>query len=143
MTHTRTKLIVAGLAIASAVGFLAVAGVKEGWVYYLQVDQFVQSPNYHNQRVRLHGRVGEADFISSPADLRANFVLHGETASQAIEYHGVIPDLFKQDVDVVVEGQLDEAGVFQADTLMTKCASKYETEEGQAPHADPRSPEAS
>ena len=36
----------------------------------------------------------------------------------------------------VVEGTRDAKGVFCADTLMTKCASKYESG-GEAPHADP------
>jgi cytochrome c-type biogenesis protein CcmE len=36
--------------------------------------------------------------------------------------------MFKAGCDVVAEGNLDRAGVFQSDKLMTKCASKYEGE---------------
>jgi len=43
MTHTRIKLIVAGTVIAAAVTFLAIAGVREGWVYFLPVDQYVEA----------------------------------------------------------------------------------------------------
>ncbi len=137
MTHIRVKMFGAGAALAIAVGFLAVAGIQEGWVYYLQVDQFLESPEHHDKRVRLHGSVGDANFASRAVDLTASFDLLGETGRIRVDYHGVVPDLFKIDVDVVVEGQLNEDGVFQADTLMTKCASKYETAEGEAPHADP------
>ena len=35
-------------------------------------------------------------------------------------------DQFATGREVVVEGKYDSAGVFQADLLMTKCASKYE-----------------
>ena len=35
-------------------------------------------------------------------------------------------ELFQAGAEVIVEGQQDAAGVFQADTLLTKCASKYE-----------------
>jgi len=38
----------------------------------------------------------------------------------------VVPDMFKSGAEIVVEGKQDAAGVFQADVLMTKCASKYE-----------------
>lgn len=137
MTQIKVKMFAAGAALMIAVGFLAVAGVREGWVYYLQVDQFLASPEHHDKRVRLHGSVGEANLVSRPAELTASFDLLGETGRIRVDYHGVVPDLFKIDVDVVVEGQLNEAGVFQADTLMTKCASKYETAEGEAPHAEP------
>ena len=54
----------------------------------------------------------------------------------------VVPDTFQADREVVVEGTLDESGVFRADTLLTKCASKYESDGGQAPHADPRDAES-
>ena len=137
MTRIRFKLMVAGSAIAVAVTLLAVAGMKEGWVYFLPVDQFVESGQFANQRVRLHGKVSEEDFQSNRALLVANFYLTGQTQRVRVEYNGVIPDMFQASGDVVVEGRLDEAGVFQADTLLTKCASKYETAEGQAPHADP------
>jgi len=137
MTHIKVKMNLAGAALTIAVCLLAVAGVREGWVYYLQVDQFLQSPDRQDQRVRLHGTVGEDNFVARSTELVASFDLLGETGKVRVDYHGVVPDLFKTGVDVVVEGQLDDAGVFQADTLMTKCASKYETAGGEAPHADP------
>lgn len=137
MTHSRSKIFIAGLVLITAVGFLAIAGVREGWVYFLRVDQFINDKTYHDQRVRLHGFVGRNNLHTSPVDLLAFFDLHGETSSIRVEYHGVIPDLFKADADVVVEGRLNESGVFIADTLMTKCASKYETIDGEAPHSNP------
>ena len=46
-----------------------------------------------------------------------------------MHYPGVVPDLFKAGCDVVIEGKLDSAGVFQSDSMMTKCSSKYQAEE--------------
>ena len=40
-------------------------------------------------------------------------------------YTGLTPDMFRDGAEVIIEGQLHE-GVFVADNLMTKCASKYE-----------------
>ena len=126
MTHVRMKLIAAGVAIAIAVTFLAVAGIREGWVYYLPVDEFVAGEAYQDQRVRLHGTVAADDLDVSSGLLLARFDLMGEEHRLRVEYEGVIPDMFQADREVVVEGQLDETGVFKADTLLTKCASKYE-----------------
>lgn len=134
MTRSRTKLIVGGAIVCAAVSFLAFAGVRDGWVYYVPVDQFVADQSLHDARVRLHGRVGAEDFQASPALLQAKFNLHGDESKIRVEYAGVIPDLFKADHDVVVEGRVDEAGVFKADVLLTKCASKYEAK--GAPHAN-------
>jgi cytochrome c-type biogenesis protein CcmE len=141
MTHVRLKLIAAGVAIAIAVTLLAVAGIREGWVYYLPVDEFVAGEAYHDQRVRLHGTVAGEDLDMSSALLVARFDLLGEQSRIRVQYEGVIPDMFQADREVVVEGRLDEVGVFQADTLLTKCASKYEADDGEAPHVDPRAAE--
>ena len=46
-------------------------------------------------------------------------------------YRGVAPDTFTDGVDIVVEGRLDANGVFQATTLLAKCASRYENAPGQ------------
>ena len=58
-----------------------------------------------------------------------------------VHYKGVIPDTFKEEADVVLEGVLipkgstGSAGVvaqedrFEARTLFAKCPSKYEAEE--------------
>jgi cytochrome c-type biogenesis protein CcmE len=142
MSHARTKLIFAGLAILAAVSLLAFAGMREGWVYYLPVDDFTSNSDYQQSRVRLHGTVAAEGLELHEALLTARFELCGETSSVAVNYTGVVPDMFEPGCDVVVEGELDENGVFQANTLMTKCASKYESGEGQAPHADPRGPES-
>jgi cytochrome c-type biogenesis protein CcmE len=135
------KLIAAGVAIGIAVTFLAVAGIREGWVYYLPVDDFVTGEAYHDQRVRLHGLVASDDLDVSSALLVARFNLMGEEQRVRVAYEGVIPDMFQADREVVVEGRLDERGVFKADTLLTKCASKYEAGNGEAPHTDPRAAE--
>ncbi len=143
MSHVRTKMLVAGAAITVAVALLAVAGVREGWVYYLPVDDFVSNADYQTKRVRLHGEVSSENLEVDAGLLLANFDLLGEQARVRVSYSGVIPDMFQADREVVVEGQLDDGGVFLADTLMTKCASKYESGDGEAPHADPREGEAS
>jgi cytochrome c-type biogenesis protein CcmE len=123
----RTKLVTAGVVLVAAVGYLATAGAKSGWVYYLEVDHFLADSQYHSQRVRLHGKVASDRLEVSAAALSASFDLLGKSKSVAVQYRGGIPEMFEGGRDVVVEGQLDPAtNVFRADVLMTKCASKYE-----------------
>jgi cytochrome c-type biogenesis protein CcmE len=129
MSAIQKKLIGAGLALVAAVGYLAYAGMKSGWVYFLEVDQYLADDQYEHQRVRLHGKVADEAFAAENLD--ANFILLGKTKRVAVAYHGVIPDMFQAGRDVVVEGRLDSTGTFKADVLMTKCASKYEPD---SPH---------
>ena len=141
MSHVRLKLFFAGLAVVLAVVLLAIAGAREGWIRYLSVDEFNDSEESRAARVRLVGVVAEQDIQIEPASLQASFDLCGESTSIRVAYEGVVPDLFTPGQEVVVEGRLNGAGVFEADTLLTKCASKYEMKDGEAPHALPQSGE--
>lgn len=128
MTRTTVKFLVAGVVLVAAVAYLAYAGMKEGWAsYHMPVDQFVASTQFHNQNVRLAGMVGNDGLVAGAGKLGAEFNLVGQSQHVRVAYAGVVPDLFKPGCEVVVEGRLDSAGVFRADTLMTKCASKYDS----------------
>jgi len=129
MSSVKFKLILGSIAILAAVTYLAFAGVKSGWVYYMPVDEFMENTERQSQRIRLHGIASEEAFEANPAMLTATFELLGKASQIPVEYSGPIPDQFVPGREVVVEGRLDESGVFQADVLMTKCASKYEGHE--------------
>ena len=133
MTAIGKKLLVAGVVLSSCVAYLSYAGAKGGgWVYYVDVDKVATEAQYRTQRVRMHGKVAAEGFVASPGQMLATFTLVGKTQSIPVTYKGVIPDMFKAEGEVVVEGKYDETGRFQADVLMTKCASKYEE---RSPHA--------
>ncbi len=123
---TSRKFWIAGVVLAGAVSYLAYAGAQQGWVYYVSVDQFAQDTQQQKHRVRLMGRVSAEHFLVQPAQLHARFDIESNSHRLPVEYKGSIPDLFKVGADVVVEGKLNSAGVFEADVLLTKCASKYD-----------------
>ena len=44
-----------------------------------------------------------------------------------VEYKGIVPDAFQEDVEVIVEGTYDEVNKkFVANSLLAKCPSRYE-----------------
>jgi cytochrome c-type biogenesis protein CcmE len=141
MTNIHRKLLTATVSIGLGIALLVWAGMKDGWVYYMSVDDFMaaEAPAL-DKRVRLYGNAGDNDFQVSHGGLWAKFDLQGELSVLRVEYQGVIPDMFHPGHEVIIEGRLNEQGTFVADTLMTKCGSRYESEEDarKMPHADPR-----
>ena len=125
MTVTHKKYLIGGLVLILAVGYLVYAGIKSGSSYYMQVDEFMADSKFHEHRVRLHGTVVEDNVSVEPENMKASFDLAGQKSRLHVIYHGVVPDLFKPGGDVVVEGRLGPDGVFKAEQLITKCASKY------------------
>jgi cytochrome c-type biogenesis protein CcmE len=136
MKPVHKKLCIAGTVLTVALAYLVYAGIKLGSSYYLPVDVFMAGSQYHSQQVRLHGKVGQDDLVLDKTGLSARFQLLGERHTLPVSYGGVIPDLFKPGGEVVVQGRLGPDGVFHADQILTKCASKYEED----PEAHTREP---
>jgi len=132
MTRIRTKLSIALLVISAAVAYLVQSGVRAGWVYSMEADAFLERTEFHDRRVRLSGKVSWENVESNPAMLFAKFDLESNGRSIPVMYRGTVPDMFKPGHDVVLEGRLDAEGTFEADVLLTKCASKYDE---ASPHA--------
>ncbi len=135
MSKKTWKVLAAVVILVSAVSYLAYAAIQSGRTYYLSVDAFLADDNPsldRSARVRLHGKVDSEGLQADSGGLRAQFTLRGQSKHMPVDYRGAIPDSFKSDIEVVVEGRLDGGGVFQADTLMTKCESKYMPESARA-----------
>jgi cytochrome c-type biogenesis protein CcmE len=129
MTRTLlTKLVVAAVAVVPAVAYLGYAGIQDGGLvqYHVPVDQYIQDAHFKTLHVRLAGKVGTEDLNIGSGRLGAKFQLHGTTGSVPVTYAGVVPDLFKGGCEVLVEGKNGSDGVFHADNILTKCASKYD-----------------
>ncbi|MCG3180785.1 MAG: Cytochrome c-type biogenesis protein CcmE [Phycisphaerae bacterium] len=129
MRHMKIKLGVGAAVVLLAVGFLAYAGVRKAQVYYMEVDQFLADHDAQGQRVRLCGTVADGSIQRNESDLSLKFELAGREHRIPVHYSGQVPDLFAAGGEVVVEGTLGGDGVFEAATLMTKCASKYKPED--------------
>ena len=79
------------------------------------------------ERVSLVGRVvGRPTGDAHAEGLRFKLRDVEGTATVRVLYRGSVPDLFRADRDIVVDGRLRN-GIFVAvpDTLVTKCPSKY------------------
>ena len=125
MRSARLKLVFGVAAVGAAMVYLGITGARNGWVYYLSVDDYAARAETHGARSRVHGIVGPGAVVD-PVGFTAQFDLRGQSRVIRVEYRGAVPDLFAEGREVVVEGTTDDRGTFLADVLLTKCGSKYE-----------------
>ena len=119
------KLIIGGVVILVAIAALGYASFMGGNTYYYEVGEFLdKSAQVAAQTTSINGNVG-TDLTTE------NFVYHftlldttGREASLPVVYRGQPPSAFEIGRQVVVKGNLDAAGVFQASSIITKCSSK-------------------
>jgi cytochrome c-type biogenesis protein CcmE len=124
------KLLVAGTVLILAVGFLVFNAMGSSMAYYQTIGELRDSgKDVTGERVRVGGDVvpGSIERVGLEDEIRFT-VTDGEQTMDMV-YSEVVPDIFKDDVEVVAEGHVGPDGVFQAETLLTKCPSRFESEE--------------
>ncbi len=125
--RTVLKIAVGILVIGGGIGYFMYQAIQSSWAYYYSVDDFsTAGAAVQGHSFRLAGRVKPGSIERDMEHVTLRFTLAGAKAELPVQYKGVTPDNFVEDREVVVEGRLTSGGVFQADTLMTRCESKYQ-----------------
>ena len=128
------RFMVGLVGVATVVTYLIWTGVSETMVYYLTPVELVQrvavDPSFHQVGVKVSGQVIPGSYHRGEGSgLLHIFEVHDlvdPTVTFPVEFRSALPDTFTDQVEVVLEGRLREDGVFEANTLLTKCASRYE-----------------
>lgn len=114
----------------SGLCYLIFSGLTEDSVYFLNVSEALAEDRTQIKNARLFGKVSPENLVIADGKLGASFDLIDKMEdgkSLRVEFKGALPDTFKDDVEVIVEGTFTPDGsVFKARTLVTKCPSKYE-----------------
>ena len=132
MDRRRLKFLLLGVGIVATMGTLLIVGMSGpgGLSYYLSVSEFVSAPDQSGGGFRINGKVAEGSIIRESTGQDVAFIVTDGKADLPVRYHGIIPDTFVDNADVVVEGSLADDGTFEAHTLLAKCPSKYEAADG-------------
>jgi cytochrome c-type biogenesis protein CcmE len=127
------RFMVGLVGVAAVVTYLAWTGVSEAMVYYLTPVELIQrveaDPTFRDVGVRVSGQVVPGTYALAKGEHLHTFVVRDlvdEATSFPVEFRDALPPTFSDDVEVVLEGRLREDGVFEATTMQTKCASRYE-----------------
>ncbi len=129
MLNKRIKFALGGAAIVVAVVYLMITGMTGSSTYYLTVDEAAATEALGGTDiVRVKGTVRHGSVQWNATELRLTFILGNGEHQLPVQYHGVVPDLFSEDREIIVEGRLTPAGI-AAESLLASCPSKYESQE--------------
>ena len=134
------KVFVIGavLVAAAALAYLSFGGIGENLVYYWTPTEMADHGDEAiGAQIRLGGVVeaGSLKWDKATNELRFR-VTDGDKAVD-VEGRSVPPQMFREDVGVVVEGTLRTDGVFVSDRLLVKHDNQYQApEDGSAPDMD-------
>ncbi|NQV30574.1 MAG: cytochrome c maturation protein CcmE [Candidatus Marinimicrobia bacterium] len=133
MNNNKLKFVIGSIVIIAAVILLAIQGMKEDETmsYSKSVSEVQLLGNRANAlTLKVNGDLKKGSIVRNNLDL--DFIITEGNSELDIHYIGKdpIPDTFNNDMDaeVIVSGRLQEDGIFHAERIQAKCASKYEAD---------------
>ena len=119
MTRKQRRLVLigSGLAVLALAAALVLSALKDSIVFFNSPTDIVEKQIKPGTRIRLGGLVQPGSVIRR--DLDARFEVTDGKNTIAVNYRGILPDLFREGQGVVTEGTLTSGG-FVADTVLAK-----------------------
>jgi cytochrome c-type biogenesis protein CcmE len=121
--------------------WLATAGIKDNQTYYKTLVELNQmGDRAYAKRLRVGGDISAGTIVHKGSVVE--FTLVQEKLNLKVVYDGIdpLPDTFRDGAQALADGKMGHDGVFHANKIQAKCASKYEAKPGGKPAAPPTYP---
>jgi cytochrome c-type biogenesis protein CcmE len=122
-TQGRRRMIIAGLVVLAALGFLVVRGLGNATLYFRTADEAVaQKQQLGDRPFRIEGTVVGGTVREVSRDTAFNIESNGVVVP--VMHQGDPPELFKPGIPVVLEGHF-QGDTFASDRIMVKHSEDY------------------
>ena len=121
----RLILIIVGvLATTIAVG-LVVYAMRENINLFYPPSKIAAGEVPHNRTIRGGGCVKPGSVSRSKQNLDVSFIITDGLAEVPVIFSGILPDLFAEGEAAVINGKIDDKGIFKADQVLAKHDENY------------------
>ena len=122
------RVLIGAMIVVAAMAYLILSGMQGATVYSLTIGELrAKGEAAVGQGARVEGILDGGSVSWDPGAGSLGFELKDEGETLPVVHKGVKPDMFNDGAEVIVEGKLLPSGVFQANRLLLKCPSKYES----------------
>jgi cytochrome c-type biogenesis protein CcmE len=113
--------------ILATLAWLAIGGVAESKSYFKTVAEVAaMGSRASEQRLRVGGDVVPGSIKRNGRDVHFSIAWEGKVMPVVYSSANPLPDTFKDGSQALADGRLGHDGVFHANSVQAKCASKYE-----------------
>jgi len=116
------SLIVTGVAVALTLAMLA---LRQNINLFFTPTQVKVGDVLVGQKVRVGGIVVPSSIKKDEHSLKVTFAITDKVSTITVIYEGLLPDLFRENSGIVVTGNLDKTGYFQASEVLAKHDENY------------------
>jgi cytochrome c-type biogenesis protein CcmE len=126
MTRRQRRLVLIGsaMAVLGVAVALMLNALRDSIVFFNSPTDVVEKHVAAGTRIRLGGLVKNGSLVRGD-NMAVHFEVTDGKNGIAVNYQGVLPDLFREGQGVVAEGALDANGRFKADSILAKHDETY------------------
>ncbi|MBU1237032.1 MAG: cytochrome c maturation protein CcmE [Gammaproteobacteria bacterium] len=129
LRHKRIALIAGGLAAVGLAAAFVLNALDSNIALYITPSEVAAGKAPQGRAFRIGGMVREGSLRRD--NLTVHFVITDTAKDIPVAYTGILPDLFKEGKGAVIQGRLDDAGVFTATEVLAKHDENYMPPEAQ------------
>jgi cytochrome c-type biogenesis protein CcmE len=129
--RSRTRWFMAGAFVVAAIAFsvITVSGISDNLVYYwTPTDLHANGQKAYGASIRLGGMVAKGS-IKQVGGSAVEFVVHDGANRVPVKTTTVPPQMFRENIGVVVEGTMVPGGYFESSRLMVSHNNEYKAPE--------------
>jgi len=115
-------MVLLGISLATV---LALTAFEENLMYFYSPTEVNDGTAPSGRAIRVGGLVVEGTVERATDSLLVKFDLTDGAEVVALEYSGILPDLFREGQGIVAMGKLNENKVFVADEVLAKHDENY------------------
>ena len=131
--HKQTRRFMIGALLVAAIAFIVIAagGINKNLVYYwTPSDLFANGDKAYGATIRLGGMVAPGSIRNHAGVSGVEFDVKDAARIVHVKSNGVPPQMFRENVGVVVEGTMTRGGYFQCNRLMVSHNNQYRPPKG-------------
>ena len=121
--HQRLIFVVVSVALLCAGALFTMQAFKQNLVYFYSPSDIAENPPAPTQKIRMGGLV-ETGSIKRGKDDIIRFTVSDGKNSFAVQYQGMLPNLFREGQGVIAEGRFD-GKIFTATSILAKHDENY------------------
>ena len=120
----RLLLIFLSLIFLTASIFLILFNSKKNLIFFYTPSELLNSKTQINDTIRIGGIV-KKDSLKNIEDNKYVFIIQDNNNYVRVSYIGILPDLFREEQGVVVQGKLIKIDKIKADRVFAKHDENY------------------
>lgn len=123
--HKKLALIGGGLAVLAIIAALVLNALNSNIALYISPTDVAAGKAPQGKPFRIGGLVKDGSLARQPDGVTIRFVVTDTEHDIAVDYKGILPDLFQEGKGVVAQGKMTGDGTFTASEVLAKHDENY------------------